>query len=86
MRPPHRLRGLSWPSSVDRSGADCERSPMQDSGDKSNAGKQPAPEKRPYATPRLRVVGDLRDLVLGQGKSGGTMDSDPVMTPKSGMG
>jgi hypothetical protein len=43
--------------------------------------------RRPaWETPRIAVVGRIRDVVQGFGKSGPNDDADPQNTAKTGMG
>lgn len=42
------------------------------------AGRESAPERRPYIAPKLEVLGDIRDLTLGS--SPGAGDSTPPNT------
>jgi hypothetical protein len=60
---------------------------MQKSDDKNPEVGPPAPPKKPtWVAPRARLVGDVRDLVLGGGKHGSAFDMDPNNTTKRGMG
>ena len=46
-----------------------------------------SPEKKaPWVTPRVRVLGNVRDLVMGSGKSQSMIDGDPQTPGKRGMG
>ena len=42
------------------------------------AGREGAPERRPYLAPKLEVLGDIRDLTLGSTPGAG--DSTPPNT------
>jgi hypothetical protein len=51
------------------------------------ADEQPGAEaKRLWAPPTLTYLGNIRDIVHGFGKSGGSADSDPQFTEESGTG
>ncbi len=58
----------------------------RDAADGEARTEQQASTKRPWVTPELRTLGDLRELVLGGGKRGSNLDSDPTGSPKHGMG
>ena len=40
----------------------------------------------PWTRPTLTLLGDVKDLVRGHGKSGPNDDNDPFQTSKSGGG
>ena len=51
--------------------------------------REPEPsehEKTPWVRPELRVLGTMRELILGAGKTGSNLDQDPEGTFKSGVG
>ena len=45
-----------------------------------------AKQKLTWVAPRLRLLGNLRDLVLGGGKASSNIDMDPQTPGKRGMG
>jgi len=47
---------------------------------------QPAQAKFPWERPLVTLLGNLRALVQGGGKSGPNADSDPQSTRKTGVG
>ena len=56
-----------------------DQTPMSD--------EPPAMEaESPWTRPTLTLLGDVKDLVRGGGKSGANDDSDPNQTSKSGVG
>ncbi len=42
--------------------------------------------KAAWVAPRLTYLGNIREIVHGFGKTGGSADSDPQFTTKSGVG